>query len=56
MTLDYFNNDNLSRLLMSQGTELEQLNRQAKQSKEQVVGSYVYYRGLIEYSNRCTKN
>ncbi|MDY0334058.1 MAG: [FeFe] hydrogenase H-cluster radical SAM maturase HydE [Bacteroidales bacterium] len=56
MTLDNFNNDNLSRLLMSQGTELEELYRQAKQTKEQVVGNNVYYRGLIEYSNRCTKN
>jgi biotin synthase len=56
MTLENFNKDNLTHLLMSQGAELEALYQQAQQVKLQAVGNKVYYRGLIEYSNRCAKN
>lgn len=56
MTLENFNKDNLTHLLMSSGAELEALYQQAQQAKLQAVGNKVYYRGLIEYSNRCAKN
>jgi biotin synthase len=41
---------------MSQGAELEALYQKAQQVKLQAVGNKVYYRGLIEYSNRCAKS
>jgi biotin synthase len=56
MIAEDFNKGNLIRLLMSSGDEVEELYRQAQQVKQQAVGNKVYYRGLIEYSNRCAKN
>ena len=36
--------------------ELEQLYRAAYETKKEWVGNVDYYRGLLEFSNRCIKN
>jgi len=42
--------------LQLQGDEMKALLKQALEVKLSVIGNKVYYRGLIEFSNRCTKN
>ncbi|NCA84450.1 MAG: [FeFe] hydrogenase H-cluster radical SAM maturase HydE [Clostridia bacterium] len=56
MTLEIINKETITKLLLSRGAELEELYRQVQQVKQEAVGNKVYYRGLIEYSNRCAKN
>ena len=43
-------------LLQTQGEERTKLFAQAAEVKRKYVGNYVYFRGLIEYSNICSKN
>lgn len=50
------NKQELIRLLSLQGKELDELFAYSGQVKLKNIGNKVYYRGLIEYSNRCAKN
>lgn len=43
-------------ILALKGSELQDFFEQAGQVKLKTVGNKVYYRGLLEYSNRCAKN
>ena len=57
LTQDRFTRDDLIVLLSLQGQEqLQALYQAAYAIKKKYVGNVVYYRGLIEFSNRCTKN
>jgi len=51
-----FTKQELVGLLAAEGEELELLFKKASEVKLQRVGNKVYFRGLIEYSNRCAKN
>ena len=48
--------EELIRALSFEGSDLEELYDHAAEVKLNHVGNKVYYRGLIEYSNRCAKN
>lgn len=56
--MDYSNlsKTDIVNLLKSEGKEKEQLFESATTIKEEYVGNYVYLRGLLEYSNICSKN
>lgn len=56
--MDFQNIDrkNIINYLSLKGEDLEKLYDEAGKVKLQNVGNKVYYRGLIEYSNHCTKN
>lgn len=51
-----YSRDDLIRLLGCDETERKILFEKAAAVKQEFVGNKVYYRGLIEFSNRCTKN
>lgn len=51
-----FSRTEIVELLKSQGGDREKLFRKAAQIKEEYVGKKVYFRGLIEFSNICSKN
>jgi biotin synthase len=53
---DTFTRDELVFLLNTEGEARTKLFARASEVKQQYVGNKVYFRGLIEYSNRCTKN
>ncbi len=53
---DNFSKENLAYLLASQDEEQQLLFEKAKAVKEKHIGNTVYFRGLVEYSNRCNKN
>ncbi|MDX1286264.1 MAG: [FeFe] hydrogenase H-cluster radical SAM maturase HydE, partial [Draconibacterium sp.] len=44
------------RLLKTKGEERTELLKRAKEVKEKVVGKKVYFRGLVEFSNICSKD
>jgi biotin synthase len=46
----------LCRMIAAQGDDLKALLDAAAKVKTACVGDVVYFRGLIEYSNRCQKN
>lgn len=48
--------NDLVHLLSTQGDDVNTLFHYAQKIKEQHVGNNVYFRGLIELSNRCSKN
>lgn len=48
--------DDLIALLNAEGDELKELYAFAAEVKEKYVGKVVYFRGLIEFSNICSKN
>lgn len=48
--------EDLAEMLRSAGKEEQQLFNYATRIKEQYVGNKVYYRGLIELANICSKN
>lgn len=50
------NRDDIITLLNSTGDDLQELYEYAAQIKEKFVGNFVYFRGLIEFSNICEKN
>ncbi|HNY03469.1 MAG TPA: radical SAM protein, partial [Bacteroidales bacterium] len=56
MKKEKFGKDDLVALLKSEGPDRLKLFEKAKEDKLQHVGNKVYFRGLIEYSNRCRKN
>lgn len=51
-----FSRDDLIRLLQCNEKERKLLFERSAAVKQEFVGNKVYYRGLIEFSNRCTKN
>lgn len=51
-----FSPEDLVVLLGSEGKEREVLFNKARELKESVVGKKVYFRGLIEFSNVCSKD
>ncbi len=53
---DNFTKDEIIRLLESNEQERQIIFTEATRIKEQYVGNNVYFRGLIELSNICTKN
>ncbi len=53
---DSLNKESLVLLLNSSGEEKTRIFRKAAEIKAQYVGRVVYFRGLIEYSNRCKKD
>lgn len=53
---DRFSREDLVYLLQTGETERKVLFAKAAEVKKQHVGNKVYFRGLIEYSNRCAKN
>lgn len=46
----------LIRLLQTEGEEKQKLFKKSNEVKAQYVGRRVYYRGLVEFSNICSKN
>ncbi len=64
MTLDFdeilnksdFTKDDLIFLLNAEDEFRKKIFARAAEVKEEYIGNKVYYRGLIEYSNRCSKN
>jgi len=53
---EHFTKEDLLILLSLQGEDLQMLYDKALAVKAQYVGRKVYFRGLIEYSNLCSKN
>ncbi|MFH0999410.1 MAG: [FeFe] hydrogenase H-cluster radical SAM maturase HydE [Bacteroidota bacterium] len=51
-----FTPENLVLLLNSNATERKELFKHSAEIKREEVGNKVYFRGLIEYSNRCAKD
>ena len=51
-----FTKEELVTLLKTSGQDQKALFEKAAEVKKQHVGNKVYFRGLIEYSNRCAKN
>ncbi len=51
-----FSEDDLCRLLRTEGEERKLLFQFAASKKTETVGRKVYFRGLIEFSNRCAKD
>lgn len=51
-----FSKNDLVRMLGSEGEDRKLLFEKAKRVKEEIVGNKVFFRGLIEYSNKCRKN
>lgn len=51
-----FSHGDLVRLLNSEGNDRQQLFQFAAEVKKKEVGNKVYFRGLIEYSNICSKD
>ena len=53
---DKFNTDDLIKLLKTEEEEKQKLFQKAYEIKSENVGTKVYYRGIIEFSNICRKN
>jgi biotin synthase len=51
-----FSREEIKQLLQLEGDERKLLLRKSKQVKEEVVGNKVYFRGLVEFSNICSKD
>jgi biotin synthase len=51
-----FTKEDIVLLLSASGEEQNLLFQKAKEIKEKHIGNVVYFRGLVEYSNRCSKN
>lgn len=51
-----FSREDLIQLLNADEAGRKQLFAKAAEIKKEYIGNKVYYRGLIEYSNRCSKN
>lgn len=56
--MDYTNltKEKIVELLSAEGAALQSLYDKATEVKLKNVGNFVYYRGLVEYSNRCAKD
>lgn len=53
---DDFSREDIRLLLLSEGEERELLFRKSAGIKEKYIGNKVWFRGLIEFSNVCTKD
>ena len=53
---DDFSKEDLIQLLSAGPEESKLIHEKAKQVKAEYVGKKVYFRGLMEYSNYCSKN
>ncbi len=53
---EHFTREELVRLLNAEADERQQLFQRAQFIKQQTVGNKVYFRGLIEFSNICSKD
>lgn len=53
---DTFTRDDIIRMLTCAGDEINELFARSAKVKEENVGNVVYFRGLIEFSNICSKN
>ena len=51
-----FSKEDLVAMLSSTGENQQLLFDTAKEIKRQYIGNVVHFRGLVEYSNRCSKN
>jgi biotin synthase len=51
-----YNKEEIIKLLNAKGEQQNALLKTAAEIKSEQVGNVVYFRGLIEYSNRCRKN
>lgn len=51
-----FSKEDLVYLLQTIGEERSQLRKKAAEIKNKLIGNKVYFRGLIEYSNKCKKD
>jgi len=51
-----FSKEDIVYLLQTEGEEKEKLFGKSRDVKAQYVGRKVYYRGLVEFSNICSKN
>jgi biotin synthase len=51
-----FNRDDILRMLKAEGAERDQLFKKAGETKLSQVGKLVYFRGLVEFSNACSKD
>ncbi len=51
-----FDRKDLALLLAAEGNEKALLFEKAREIKNQSIGNKVYFRGLVEFSNICTKN
>ncbi len=51
-----FSSEELVKLLNSEGEDRQQLFHRAQTVKLQTVGNKVYFRGLVEFSNICSKD
>ncbi len=56
LTKAVLSKDDIVYLLQSKGDERQQLFTFARDIKNRVVGNKVFFRGLVEYSNICTKD
>src|SRR5512142_3146369 len=53
---DFLSKDDIVNLLSAGEEESKLIFEHAKKVKSEQVGNKVYFRGLIEYSNYCSKN
>jgi biotin synthase len=51
-----FTRDELVKLLLAEGDERQQLFQQAREIKLENIGNKVHFRGLVEFSNICSKD
>lgn len=51
-----FSKEEIVELLLTKGEERKIVLKEAKKSKEEIVGKKVFFRGLIEFSNICSKD
>lgn len=56
LSQEYFNKEDLVQLLQTTGENRKLLLKKAQHVKEKTVGKKVYFRGLIEFSNVCSKD
>jgi biotin synthase len=56
LSRDHFSKDDLIALLSTNEEDSRQIFAKAAEVKKEYVGNKVYFRGLIEYSNYCSKN
>ena len=56
LTYEVATKSDLVRLLNLTGDEMKTFLKNAGMIKTQTIGNMVHFRGLIEFSNRCSKN
>jgi biotin synthase len=56
LSTEDYSRENITRLLRADGDDLILLLRRSSEISEEYIGKKVWFRGLIEFSNICTKN